>query len=248
MSGHSKWSKIKRQKGANDNKRSAVFTKLIKEIQVAAKLGSPDPDGNARLYAAIQSAKANNMPKENIDRAIKKASGADATNYTEITYEALTLHKVALIIECTTDNTNRSVSNVRNILSKFSAQIVPPGTHEFIFSQKGVITFLKPAMNPEELELELIDGGAEDIEIDEGHITVFTAREDFGPMQKKLKELKIEIESAQLQRIAKIHKKLEKDDALKVMRMIDMLEDDDDVQNIYHNLELTEELMGHYEN
>ncbi len=248
MSGHSRWSKIKRQKGANDNKRSAIYTKLLKEIQVSVKLGGPDTDGNARLYAAIQAAKSNNMPKENIERSIKKASGADAENFTEITYEGLTGNKVALVIECTTDNTNRSVANIRHILGKYNGQLVPPGTHEFIFDQKGIITFPEPKINRDEWELELIDAGAEEIDIEDTLVTLSTSRENFGSVQKKLRELKIEIDSASLQRIPKILKKLELEEARKALKVIDALEEDEDVQNIYHNLEMTEEIASIYEN
>jgi len=187
------------------------------------------------------------MPKDTIERAIKKGSSADGANYTEISYEALTNNKVALFIECTTDNTNRTVANIRHLLNKYAGQLVPSGTHEFIFEQKGIITFHKPLMEAEALELELIDAGAEEIEIEEEYITVTTSREDFGGMQKKLRDLKIEIQSALLQRIPKILKKLEPEDAKKALRLIDALEEDDDVQHVYHNLELTEEVMRLYE-
>ena len=248
MSGHSKWSKIKRKKGANDNKRSSIFTKIIKEIQVSVKLGGADPDGNARLYAAIQSAKSSNMPKENIERAIKKASGSDATTYTELTYEAVTNGKVALVIECATDNTNRTVANIRHILGKYNGQLVNPGTNDFIFEQKGIISFPEPKMSRDEWELEVIDAGAEDIEVEDDIVTITTARENFGSLQKRLRELKIEIDSASLQRIPKILKNLDIDDARKAIKVIDLLEDDEDVQHVYHNLEMTEEIAGIYEN
>ncbi len=212
------------------------------------KLGGPDPDGNARLYAAIQSAKSSNMPKENIERAIKKASGSDATTYTELTYEAVTNGKVALVIECATDNTNRTVANIRHILGKYNGQLVNPGTNDFIFEQKGIISFPEPKISRDEWELEVIDAGAEDIELEDGMVTISTARENFGSLQKRLRELKIEIDSASLQRIPRVHKNLDLEDAKKAIKVIDLLEDDEDVQHVYHNLEMTEEIAGIYEN
>jgi YebC/PmpR family DNA-binding regulatory protein len=248
MSGHSKWSKIKRKKGANDAKRSQIFTKLIKEITVASRLGGPDPDGNARLYLAIQNAKGANMPKDNIDRAIKKGSGSDAANYTEVNYEAYGPGKMAIFIECATDNTNRTVADIRSYLTKAGGSLATSGTFDFIFEQKGVCTFRMPAgMDADELTLEMIDAGAEDVEIEEDEVTVTSSREDFGPVQKKLRDMKIEVKSANLQRVPKIFKKLDADEFKKAMKLIDQLEDHDDIQNVYHNIEMTEELMNIYE-
>ncbi len=247
MSGHSKWSKIKRKKGANDSKRSQMFTKLIKEISVAAKLGGPDPSGNSRLYVAIQNAKGSNMPKDNIERAIKKGSGADAANYQEVNYEGYGPGKVAIFVECLTDNMNRSLANVRNIFNKLGGSLATNGTLDFVFEQKGIIVFAMPKMDEETLTLELIDAGAEDVEIEDGEVNITTPREDFGQVQKKLRDLHIEPESANLQRIPRIHKKLDGDEFRKAMRLIDTLEEDEDVQNVYHNIEMSEELMGLYE-
>src|SRR2546423_2984008 len=142
MSGHSKWSKIKRKKGANDSKRSMVFTKLIKEITVAAKLGGTDPASNSRLYLAIQNAKGQNMPKENIERAIKKGGDKDVASYQDLTYEGYGPGKVSIFVEASTDNINRTVANMRKYFSKMGGALVTNGTFEFIFSQKGVIDFL----------------------------------------------------------------------------------------------------------
>lgn len=247
MSGHSKWSTIKRKKGAKDAARSKVFSKLIKEVQVAARLGGPDPEANPRLRMAIQNGKAENLPKENIDRAIKKATGDDAANYEEITYECYGQHGIAIYVECTTDNSNRTVANVRSYFNKFNGSLGKNGSLEFIFDHKGVFTFKTPEIDPEELELELIDAGAEEIEIDEEYITVTTAREDFGEVQKKLDSLNIEVENAGLKRIPTTTKKLTVDQFKAVMKLIDLLEDDDDVQNVYHNIELTDELIASME-
>ena len=186
MSGHSKWSKIKRKKGATDSKRSKVFSKLIKEIQVAVKLGGPDPDANPRLRLALQNGKGENLPKENVDRAIKKASGVDATDFAEVTYEGYAAHGIALFVECTTDNTNRTVANVRSYFNKFNGSLGKTGSLEFIFDHLGVFTFtLPPKMSNDDLELELIDAGADNIDYDEDFVTVTCAREDFGNLQKK---------------------------------------------------------------
>jgi YebC/PmpR family DNA-binding regulatory protein len=247
MSGHSKWSKIKRKKGATDSKRSKVFSKLIKEIQVAAKMGGPDPETNPRLRLAIQNGKSENLPKENIDRAIKKAAGEDNTQYTEVSYEGYAPHGVALYIECMTDNTNRTVANIRALFNKFNGSLAKTGSLSHIFDHKGIFSFPLPEMDKDELQLELIDAGAEDIDIEDNYVNVTSAREDFGRIQKKLEELKIEVENAGLQRIPVMTKKLTVTEFQSAMKLIDYIEDDDDVQNIYHNIEITEELESSLE-
>jgi YebC/PmpR family DNA-binding regulatory protein len=248
MSGHSKWSKIKRKKGANDNRRSMVFTKLIKEITVAAKLGGTDPGGNSRLYMAILNAKSQNMPKDNIERAIKKGGDKDTASFQELSFEGYGPGKVSIFIDASTDNLNRTVANIRKYFSKMGGNLATNGTFDFTFDQKGIIDFKMPAnMNDDDLTLDLIDAGAEDVDIEDGEVVVTTAREDFGPVYKKLKELNIEPESANLQRIPKIFKKLDTDEFQKAMRLIETIEEDEDVQNVYHNIEMTEELAGLYE-
>jgi len=244
MSGHSKWSKIKRKKGATDAKRSKIFSKLIKEIQVAVKLGGPDPEANPRLRLAIQNAKGENVPKENIERVIKKASGDDTTVYSEVNYEGYAPHGVAVFVECTTDNTNRTVARIRSYFTKYNGSLGKTGSLEYIFDQKGIFTFKVPEMDTEELELELIDAGAEDIEIEDDYVTVTSAREDFGNIQKKIDELNIEVENAGLKRIPNNTKDLDEKEFLSVMKLIDVIDEDDDVQNVYHNIELTDELIN----
>jgi len=241
MSGHSKWSTIKRKKGANDAKRGKMFTKLIKEITVAAKEGGADADSNSRLRIAIQNAKGANMPKDTIERAVNKGNSADTVNYSEITYEGYGPNGVAIFVECTTDNTQRSVSNVRSIFSKNDGSLGTNGSLEFIFDRKGVFSIpVGEDIDPDELTLELIDGGAEDVDIDNGYITITTAMEDFGTMQKKLEELNQNIENAELQRIPNTLLKLDDDVFAKLIRLIDTLEDDDDVQKVYHNIDISE--------
>jgi YebC/PmpR family DNA-binding regulatory protein len=243
MSGHSKWSTIKRKKGAADAKRSKMFSKVIKEITVAVKEGGSDPDANPRLRLAIANAKGVNMPKDNVTRAINKAGDKDSANFTEVTYEGYAPHGIGIFVECTTDNLQRTVSNVRSYFNKYGGSLGKNGSLSFVFDRKGVFTFPVGDMDIEELELELIDAGAEDFEEDDGFITVTTALEDFGNMMKKLEELGIEPESAKLERIPLNTETLPLEDAKKVLKLIDVIEDDDDVQNVYHNLELTDELM-----
>jgi len=243
MSGHNKWSTIKRKKGANDAKRSKMFSKIIKEITVAVKESGPNEDSNPRLRLAIQNAKSVNMPKENVTRAISKAD-KDNTNLQEQTYEGYAPHGVALVVECLTDNTNRTVSNIRAIFSKKGGNLGNTGSLNFLFTRKGVFYIDEKTVNLEEIELDLIDGGAEDIQTEDGQIIVMTAMEDFGNMQKKLDEINIEIENAGLERIPHEKKELPIDDAKKVMQMIDTFEDDEDVQNIFHNMEITDELIS----
>jgi YebC/PmpR family DNA-binding regulatory protein len=244
MSGHSKWSTIKRKKGAADAKRGKIFTKIIKEIMIAAKEGGGDPDLNPRLRLAIQNAKGSNMPKDNIERAIKKATGSDAANYTESTYEGYGPCGIAVFVECLTDNNNRTVSTVRAAFNKYGGSLGTNGSLTFLFERKGIFTLKNVDINLEELELALIDAGAEDIDVDEDTITVTCAKEDFGTMNKKLNELGIEPEEAGLKRIPNDTKKLDVESAKKVLRFIDALEDDDDIQNVYHNMAMTEEIAA----
>ncbi len=241
MSGHSKWSTIKRKKGAMDSKRSKIFSKIVKEITVAVKEGGPDPDANPRLRLAISNAKGVNMPKDNIQRAITKA-GKDSANFQETTYEGYAPGGIAVYIECLTDNNNRTISNIRAVFSKYGGSIENNGSLNYLFDRKGIFTIQKADFNVEEFELEIIDSGVEDVEHENGVIIITTALEDFGNVQKKLEKMQIEIENAELSRIPNNTKSLDVEAAKKVIRMIDNFEDDDDVQNVYHNLEMTDEL------
>ena len=241
MSGHSKWSTIKHKKGALDKKRGKIFTKLIKEITVAAKEGGADVEMNPRLRLAVQNAKGKNMPKDTIERAIKKVVGGEAADYIETTYEGYAPNGVGVFVECTTDNLNRTVAAVRSIFTKYGGNLGTNGSLEFIFERKGVFTFSFPEDKDEDdITLKLIDGGAEDVEINEGIMTVTSAMEDFGNLQKKLEELNLEVENAELERIPNTYISLSDDDFAKVMKTIDALEDDDDVQKVFHNIEATD--------
>ena len=244
MSGHNKWSTIKRKKGAADAKRGKIFTKIIKEIMISVREGGSDPNGNARLRLAIQNAKGANMPKENIERAIKKASGAESEAYHEINHEGYASHGIAVFVECLTDNTNRTLATVRYIFGKYNGALGPNGSLKFLFDRKGVFIISDAGVDIESLELDLIDAGAENFEVEGEVITVTCAKEDFGSVNKKLEELGIEVEEAGLKRIPKETKIIDVDDARKVMKLIDALEDDDDVQAVYHNLALTDELIA----
>ncbi|HNQ60469.1 MAG TPA: YebC/PmpR family DNA-binding transcriptional regulator [Bacteroidales bacterium] len=249
MSGHNKWSTIKRKKGALDTKRSKMFSKIIKEITVAVKENGPDPESNPRLRLAIANAKGVSMPKENILRAINKGSDKDAANFQETTYEGY-ISGVAVFIECTTDNVQRTVSNIRSIFNKFGGSLGVNGSLAHIFERKGIFTIpISQIKDMEEFELEVIDAGAEDIDVDEenGIVTINTAMEDFGSMIKKLESLHIDPENAQLQRIPVSTIEVDPETAKKLLRVIDLFEEDDDVQNVYHNMSLTDEILASFE-
>lgn len=246
MAGHSKWANIKHRKGAQDAKRGKIFTKLIKEISVSAREGGGDPDANPRLRLAIQNAKGQNMPKDNIERAIKKATGADSVEYFEPTYEGYAPHGVAVFVECATDNLNRTVASVRSSFTKYGGSLSVNGSVDYMFDRKGIFLMKEPeeGVDHDEITLELIDGGAEEVEFNEGYIHVTTAMEDFGNMQSKLDALGLEAESAELQRIPSTTVDLNDEEFQSVMKLIDALEDDDDVQKVYHNLDATDEQLA----
>lgn len=248
MSGHNKWSTIKRKKEANDAKRSKMFTKIIKDITIAVREGGPDPDSNPRLRLAIANARGVNMPKDNIQRAINKATEKDSANYVEIVYEGYASHGVAIIVECATDNQQRTISNIRSYFNKHGGSLSTSGSLNFIFDQKGVFRINREKIsNFDEFMLEAIDAGAEDVVEDDDMVIIYTPRENFGTMQKILEKLNIEPDSSKLERIPNTFVKLEKDQALKILKLIDLLEDDDDVQNVYHNMELPDEVLDEIE-
>lgn len=244
MAGHNKWSKIKRKKGVEDARRSKEFTKIIKEITVSVKEGgSPDPEFNPRLRTAIQNAKGINMPKDNIERAIKKAEESGGAGYEELTYEGYAPHGIAVLVEATTDNTNRTVASVRSAFSKSGGNLATSGSVAFLFDRKGLFTFALGEHDPDELMLELIDAGAEDVDIEEGEVQVTTAFEDFGTMQQALDNKAIEVTKAVTAFVPKTTTALPANEGQKVLHLIDRLEDDDDVKAVYHNLALTDELL-----
>ena len=248
MSGHSKWSTIKRKKGAADAKRSKIFSKIIKDITIAVKESGPDPDANPKLRLAISNAKGASMPKDNIIRAINKGKEKDTANFQELIYEGYLPNGIAVYVECTTDNPQRTISNVRAIFNKFGGNLGTTGSISFLFDRKGVFSIPKNEdIDLEEFELEVIDAGAEDIAEEDGLITVTTSMEDFGTMQKKLEEMQIEPENAELERIPHETVDLNPESSRKILKVIDTFEDDDDVQKVFHNLEITDELIAEME-
>lgn len=247
MAGHSKWANIKHRKAAQDAKRSKVWTRIIKELTIASRDGGPDPDSNPALRLCIQNAKGANMHKETMERAIKKGSGAEAANLQTLTYEGYAPHGIALFIEATTDNLNRTVANVRMVFNKYNGSLGTNGSLSFIFDTKGVFTIENiqlEAKNADELELELIDGGAEEVEKDEEITTIYTSFDDYGNMQRKLQELAIEAKSTEIQQIPKTTTVLDTEQALEVLNIVEKFEELDDIQAVYHNLELTDELLA----
>ena len=250
MAGHSKWANIKHRKGAQDAKRGKIFTKIIKEISVAVKEGGEDIDSNPRLRTAIQNAKGVNMPRENIERAIKKASGNDANTYTELTYEGYAPNGIAFFIECTTDNINRTVADVRAIFNKYGGELGKNGSLEFLFDRKGVFILEKTGVDidVEELEMSLIDFGLEDFDVHDNICTILCDFEKFGIMQKELENMSIETQSADIQRIPNNTKNLKLDEALKIITMLEKFEENDDVQKVFHTLTVTEEIISELNN
>jgi YebC/PmpR family DNA-binding regulatory protein len=243
MSGHNKWSTIKRKKGAIDAKRSKIFSKINKEITVAVKESGPDPNSNPRLRLAIANAKGASMPKDNIQRAISKGSDKDSASFIETTYEGYANGGIAIFLEATTDNTQRTISNVRSYFNKYGGNLGTNGSLSFIFDRKGIFIIPQGTLYLDEFEMEMIDAGAEDFQLEDGVITITTAMEDFGPVMKKLEEMHIEPESAELQRIPKDTTTLDLESAKKVLRLVDIFEEDDDIQAVYHNMTITDELM-----
>ncbi|HEY0056448.1 MAG TPA: YebC/PmpR family DNA-binding transcriptional regulator [Pedobacter sp.] len=223
-------------------KMAVQFTRLGKEIVMAVKSGGPNPETNSRLRTAIQNSKAVNMPKDRVDAAIKRASNKDDSNYEELVYEGYAQHGVAILIETATDNTNRTVANVRSYFNKTGGTLGKTGSLDFIFNRKAVFRFVPPEdLDLEELEFELIDAGLEDLYIEadeEGNDVgvIHTAFEDFGKMQKALEEKGFEMKSAKLERIALSHTDVTEEQAVDVFKLIDKLEEDDDVQAVYHNM------------
>lgn len=247
MAGHSKWANIKHRKAAQDKKKAKVFTRIIKELTIAARDGGPDPETNPALRLAIQNAKGANMPKDTMERAIKKGAGGEGANLQEVTFEGYGPHGIAVFVEATTDNNNRTVANVRAIFNKYNGSLGTNGSLSFVFDRKGVFTIAKdqlPHQDLEELELELIDGGLEEIDDVGEDIILYTSFDDYGTMQKHLEKLGITPKSVELQRIPNSTTALPLEQAQSVLKMIEKMEEDDDVNTVYHNLEMTDELMN----
>lgn len=244
MAGHSKWANIQHRKKAQDNKRGKLFTKLIREITVAARMGGPDADSNPRLRAAIDKALGANMTRDTIERAVKRGSGAaDGENYEEIIYEGYGPNGVAVMVDCLTDNRNRTVSEVRHAFSKAGGNLGTDGSVAYLFSKIGSLTY--PAGSDEDSIMEAaLEAGADDVvSNDEGSIEVVTAWEEFVTVKEAMVASGLEPEHATVTMQASTTVDLELDDARKVMRLVDALEDLDDVQNVYSNADFSDEVM-----
>jgi YebC/PmpR family DNA-binding regulatory protein len=247
MSGHSKWSTIKRQKGAADAKRGQLFTKLAREITVAARSGLPDPEANGRLRLAIQKARSENMPKDNIERAIERAtSGGAGDNYDEVTYEAFMPGGIALMIQAMTDNRNRTVSEVRAAVTRGGGNVGADGSVAWMFDQVGQIVVKAGDLAEDDIAMLAIDCGATDYEWDEesSSAVIFTEPQELHRVQEGVAAAGPEIESAELVMKARDQVEVEPDAAVKVVRIIEKLEDLDDVQTVFTNLQLTDEVFA----
>ncbi len=245
MSGHSKWSTIKRKKGANDAKRGKIFTKLIKEITVAAKTGGGDPDGNPRLRTAITAAKSENMPKDNIDRAIKKGTGdLDGAVYEEILYEGYGPGGVAVLVETMTDNKNRTVADIRHYFAKSNGNLGESGCVGWMFDKRGVIVIDAGDVDEEELMDLAIEAGAEDVLEDETTFQVLTAPEDFSEVVDSLEKNGIKAVEATISMVPKNTVDVtEEKPAKSLLKLLENLEDHDDVQKVHANFDIPDEIM-----
>ncbi len=241
MSGHSKWATIKRKKGALDAKRGKMFTKLIKELTIAAREGGGDPSANPRLRLAVDNAKAANMPQDNIERAIKKATGElEGVTYQELTYEGYGPAGVAILVEVATDNKNRIVAEVRHIFSKYGGSMGENGSVAWMFDRKGVISLPNQGQTEDDIMEIILDAGAEDLQSEEEYFEIQTPLESFEPVRKALADKALSIENASLQWIAKNTVPIAGEEAEKVMKLIEAMEDNDDVQNVYSNADIDE--------
>jgi len=244
MSGHSKWSTIKRKKGAADAKRGKIFTKLIKELTIAAREGGGDPIGNPRLRLAIDNAKAANMPADNIDRAIKKATGElEGTTISELTYEGYGPGGVAILVEVATDNKNRTVAEVRHLFSKLGGNMGESGSVAWMFEKKGIITLPTQGKSEEDILEIALNAGAEDMRTEDDFFEIQTDIESFETVRKALVDKKMTMENASLQWIAKNTISIGGENAEKLLKLIESLEDSDDVQNVYSNADFDEEFI-----
>ena len=242
MSGHSKWHNIQAKKGKSDAARSNAFTKIGREIAIAVKQGGANPDSNSRLRDVIAKAKAANMPNDNIKRSIQKASGEGmSVNYEECTYEGYASGGVAVIVEALTDNKTRTVNNVRHLFDKCGGQMGNNGCVSYMFTKQGTILVDKTGLDEDDLMMMALDAGAEDVVTDDEVYEVVTAPADFSAVREALEENGLTIVSAEIEMVPQNTVTPDEETARKIIRLIDLLEDDDDVQNVWHNAELPEE-------
>lgn len=251
MSGHSKWATTKHKKAVVDAKRGKLFAKLIKNIEVAARTGGGDPDGNPTLYDAIQKARKNSVPLDNIDRAVKRGSGADAggADWQTIMYEGYGPNGVAVLVECLTDNRNRAASEVRVAVTRNGGTMADPGSVSYLFSRKGVIIVPKAGdLTEDDVLLAVLDAGAEEVnDLDEA-FEVITEASDLVTVRRALQAADLDYESAEAEFVPSVEVTLDAEGAAKIMRLVDALEDSDDVQNVYSNFDLSAEVQAELEN
>ncbi|MCP4676077.1 MAG: YebC/PmpR family DNA-binding transcriptional regulator [Deltaproteobacteria bacterium] len=244
MSGHSKWSTIKHKKGAADAKRGKIFTKLIKEVTTAARLGGGDPGGNPRLRKAIDEAKANNMPGDNIDRAIKKGTGElEGVVYEEVTYEGYGPEGVAVLLEVMTDNRNRTVADIRHMFSKFNGNLGENGCVAWMFDSVGLIVIGKSAADEDQLMDVALEAGAEDIDEVDNNFEIRTSVDTFDAVSNAIKDAGIEMVSSELTRLPQTTVALEGKHAQTMLKLYTHLDDHDDVQNVYANFDISDDIM-----
>ncbi len=248
MAGHSKWANIKHRKGAQDAKRGKLFTRIIREITVAARMGGGDSDSNPRLRTALDKGLSNNMPRDTIDRAIKRGAGdLDGANLEEVRYEGYGPGGIAVLVDCMTDNRNRTVAEVRHAFSKCNGNLGTNGSVAYLFSLTGIMSY-PPGSDEETLMDSALESGAEDVVVNEdGSIDVVTTPEVFEAVKKALVAVKFEPESAEITLIASNNVVLDLDDARRMIRLNDMLEDLDDVQNVYSNADISDDILAQLE-
>jgi len=247
MSGHSKWSQIKRQKGVADAKRGQIFTKLTREIMIAVRQGGSDPEGNFRLRLAIQRARDSNMPTDNIQRAIKRAAGtADASALSEVTYEGYGPGGMAILVQVLTDNRNRTLNEVRNAFSRHNGNMGEAGSVSWLFDQQGVIAIDASTVNAEELALLAIDAGAEDVKVEDSLVEVHTRPQELEKVRKSLEEKDINIASAELSMVPKTVVPLDEKSAIAGLKLLERLEELDDVQHVYSNADFPDKVLEGY--
>lgn len=245
MSGHSKWSTIKRKKGAEDAKRGKIFTRVAREITVAAREGGGDPGTNASLRLAIDKARTANMPKDNIERAIKRGTGElEGGQLEEVCYEGYAPHGVALLVKCLTDNRNRTLSEVRRIFNRSGGNLAEAGAVAWMFDTKGYLTVARDDLDPDEVFMMAIDAGAEDIEVSDEFVEVYTLPTDLHAVREGLIGSGLTVEEAELSQVPKTLMTLGEKETLQIMNMIENLEDLDDVQQVYSNLDISEEILA----
>ncbi len=247
MAGHSKWKQIKRAKGVADHKRSQVFTRLGREVSVAARAGGPDPEGNPRLRLAIDRARAENMPKDTIERAIKRATGEGGEGLIEeVTYEGYGPGGIAVLVQALTDNRNRTASEVRNAFAKAGGSLGEAGSVAWQFETRGIISVDANGSDPDDLALMAIDSGAEDVQVDGTNVDIYTTPETLEQVRKALTEAGVSIESAEISQVAKNTVAIDTDKAGQALRLLDNLDDLDDVQRVASNADFPEEALAAY--